>query len=685
MASQDRFQRVTNLLLLLLATPRPLTLDEIASQVAGYPEGHVARRQAFERDKRLLREEGVEVTAVPVPGPSQQGYRVDPDHYYLPSIALSTDERLALALALAAVRIDDRSGEEAALQVGVDATVEADPIAVLETADGLERLDEAVRADRRVRFEHQGKARRLDPWAIVFRWGRWYVTGWDPERQSPRTFRVDRIAAVEVSEETRARRPPPGRAADLVPRHFWQASPGAAGTPAVLGLAPEVAGSVWEDLGLGAPPPLGQAPPAGGASHGPEAPRGHETAWLETEVTVGDVELFLTWLFELGDRAVVLAPPELRSAAVDWLEGVVASSRDADGADPGGGSPSEAGAERTGRGLAAAGRSASAGGVPAGALDARQRLHLALRLVPWIVRRGRVSLDEAAAVAGLGREQVLELLLSVACCGLPPYTPDALVELMVDEDAGTVEARLGQGLERPPRLGERDALRLGAAARTVLAIEGTDPDGVLARALAKVEATLGDRALSVELDRPRWLGELQAATEEGGAVEIDYDALGHDDATRRVVEPWRVQAVRGRWYLDGWCRSAGALRRFRVDRVRDVRRVPDDRVRLGPAEPTRRAALLDELDAWTPEGRMAAVELPAGRSRLVDALPGARFEPGPPGRLVARLPVRSASWFGLLLVRIGPGARVLEPAELRGAGSKAATVMLEQYKLQGKV
>lgn len=163
MASQDRFQRVTNLLLLLLATPRPLTLDEIAAQVAGYPDGHVARRQAFERDKRLLREEGVEIATLSVPGPSQQGYRVDPDHYYLPSVALSTDERLALALALAAVRVDDRSGQETALEMGVEAAIESDAIAVLETAEGLERLDEAIRTDRRVRFEHQGRTRRLDP------------------------------------------------------------------------------------------------------------------------------------------------------------------------------------------------------------------------------------------------------------------------------------------------------------------------------------------------------------------------------------------------------------------------------------------------------------------------------------------------------------------------------------------
>ena len=57
----DRLERVTDLVLVLLDTRQPLTLDAIAHQVPGYPAEHAARRQAFERDKRLLRDEGIPV------------------------------------------------------------------------------------------------------------------------------------------------------------------------------------------------------------------------------------------------------------------------------------------------------------------------------------------------------------------------------------------------------------------------------------------------------------------------------------------------------------------------------------------------------------------------------------------------------------------------------------------------
>ena len=58
----DPLERLTNLLALLLHTREPLTLDQIANALAGqYPEEPAARRGAFERDKVVLRSEGIPV------------------------------------------------------------------------------------------------------------------------------------------------------------------------------------------------------------------------------------------------------------------------------------------------------------------------------------------------------------------------------------------------------------------------------------------------------------------------------------------------------------------------------------------------------------------------------------------------------------------------------------------------
>src|SRR5581483_1615750 len=106
-AVPDRLARLTNLVALLLNARRPLTLEEIAAELdpeAPYPGADEARRQAFERDKRVLREEGIPVEAVSLDGEGGRvGYRIRPEEYQLPDLDLTADERIALHLALAAV------------------------------------------------------------------------------------------------------------------------------------------------------------------------------------------------------------------------------------------------------------------------------------------------------------------------------------------------------------------------------------------------------------------------------------------------------------------------------------------------------------------------------------------------------------------------------------------------------
>ena len=127
----DRLERLTDLVLVLSHASRPLTLDEIAQEVPGYPQGAGARRQAFERDKRLLRDEGIPVVTEAVAGPEQYGYRVDPDDLYLPSLGLDPDESAALQLAVAAVELGDPSGRDALSKLGASGVGDARPLAAL--------------------------------------------------------------------------------------------------------------------------------------------------------------------------------------------------------------------------------------------------------------------------------------------------------------------------------------------------------------------------------------------------------------------------------------------------------------------------------------------------------------------------------------------------------------------------
>ncbi len=193
-ASADRVERLTNLLALLLETPRPLTLVEIAGELEGqYPDKESTRRAAFERDKSALREIGVPIESV-VLGGDQAGmsaYWIDRHRYELGDLDLDPDEMRALQVAVAAVR--PAQGREALWKLGLD-TDEGDVAvtAMVPELAGLPVLREASAARSTVEFEYRGKLRRLDPYGLLLRGGFWYVVGHDHAHDELRTYRVDR-------------------------------------------------------------------------------------------------------------------------------------------------------------------------------------------------------------------------------------------------------------------------------------------------------------------------------------------------------------------------------------------------------------------------------------------------------------------------------------------------------------
>lgn len=74
-------------------------------------------------------------------------------------------------------------------------------------APHLERLRRAARQRQRVRIAYRSRGRRepserdVDPYALVHRWGWWYVVGHCHLRDATRTFRVDRIRELTLLDE----------------------------------------------------------------------------------------------------------------------------------------------------------------------------------------------------------------------------------------------------------------------------------------------------------------------------------------------------------------------------------------------------------------------------------------------------------------------------------------------------
>ena len=315
----DRLERVTDLLLVLLDATRPLSLREIADRVPGYPDTHGARRQAFERDKRLFRDEGVPVLVVPISGEEQLGYRVDPDSYYLPDLGLEAEEQAALNLAVAGVHLGEPIGRDALLKLGAGAESplhpDAAPLVDLRAVDGLPALPlvfDAIRQRAAVRFGYRGEERHVDVAGLRFRSGRWYLIGFDRDRGEARTFRIDRITGPPALDEAGSAQVPAGFDVDgAFSRDPWQFGEGEAVEVDVLVDGAE-SGRVATELGEDAV-----------VEH-------RDDGAVVVRLPVTDTEALVLWVLDLLDHAEVVAPEAIRTAVTDRLEAIIAGA-DQDG------------------------------------------------------------------------------------------------------------------------------------------------------------------------------------------------------------------------------------------------------------------------------------------------------------------------------------------------------------------
>ncbi|HEX9991876.1 MAG TPA: WYL domain-containing protein [Acidimicrobiales bacterium] len=311
-------------------------------------------------------------------------------------------------------------------------------------------------------------------------------------------------------------------------------------------------------------------------------------------------------------------------------------------------------------------------------LSANGRLQRLLSLVPWVAAHDGPTVDEVCRRFGLTREQLLADLDVVFLCGLYPYTPDELVEVVVEEDR--VWIRYAEFFARPLRLTPEQALALVAAGASLLAAPGADPEGPLARGLAKLAAVLGvapDEALEVSLGTAaeETLELLQEAVRASRQVELDYYAFGRDERARRVVDPYRVYADQGQWYVAGWDHLRDGERVFRVDRISSATLLastfdpPADQPDLGAYRPR-------------PEDPRVVLDLAPGARWVVEQYPLERFEEREGGGCRVTLAVSAVPWLERLLLRLGPDATVVDwdgggPRDLAG---DAACRVLARYR-----
>lgn len=201
--------------------------------------------------------------------------------------------------------------------------------------------------------------------------------------------------------------------------------------------------------------------------------------------------------------------------------------------------------------------------------SARERLTRLLSLVPYLDAHPGADLEETAAYFGIDSDTLIDDLQLLFVTGRPGHMPDDLID--ASWEGGQIFISNAEEVSVPVRLSAEEAGVLVLALDMLSSLPGLDSDAV-ATAASKLRAAAGENLRTavdvspIDADE-ELLTALRQAVEEGTAMSIDYYVGSRDELTTRTIAPTRL--VPGAdWYVDAWCYSAGAPRRFALGRIR---------------------------------------------------------------------------------------------------------------------
>jgi proteasome accessory factor C len=305
-----------------------------------------------------------------------------------------------------------------------------------------------------------------------------------------------------------------------------------------------------------------------------------------------------------------------------------------------------------------------------------------LAIVPYLVQHPGSELRDVAAAFGLPAAQLRRDLDLLFLSGLPPYGPGDLIDVDVDED-GRIWIAMADHFAKPLQLTRTEALAVYLRGTELLATPGLPDAPALARALGKLRGSLGVEALgdgdgriepSPEGGAPEHLTPLREAAAAHRRLSIEYFAASTGEWTKREIDPEEVFSGMGRWYVVAWDVDADAERLFRADRIRS----------LEPTGESFRPRGLQGAgrDLYSPTSEDVAVRLrlrPEARW-IAEYYATTDVEELPDGGVEVTLPARQLGWVARLLLRVGPGADVIDPPELRDEVLRLAAESLDRYR-----
>jgi predicted DNA-binding transcriptional regulator YafY len=314
-------------------------------------------------------------------------------------------------------------------------------------------------------------------------------------------------------------------------------------------------------------------------------------------------------------------------------------------------------------------------------IDASERLRRILSVMPLIVGKEDVPIEEVRAITGVDARTLLDDLRALTEREDEPGGFVEAVSILFEPDRVSVRS---QHFARPIRvtLPELCALELG------LGIVGAGAPTRDREVIDRARGRLRDAIVTMPEEAARedlWYASPLAVSIEWVVVtlrdcaktmtkaRLTYRRGDSPDSIERVVHPYAVLPVRGKWFLIAHDERRGELRFFRVDRIEGVEPLTERFER--PKE--------FDVDALLSDGRVLSSSV-ADRLVIRYSPRIARWiaereegEQEADGSFTVSHPLADDAWAVRHVLQYGPEAEVVAPARVRERVAAALGAMLE--------
>lgn len=317
--------------------------------------------------------------------------------------------------------------------------------------------------------------------------------------------------------------------------------------------------------------------------------------------------------------------------------------------------------------------------------SATDNLLLLLALVPFVLDKGEVSVEEAATQFGRSEEDIRRAVELIACAGIPgenlAYSHLDLFDIDWDlfESEGVITFWNTVAIDQQPRFSAREASALLAGLQYLQAHPAYAARADVEEVIEKIKRGTGrgpsDRLAVGAPAIEQHLDALSESLEKRLSVQIRYHNR-RGDVGERLIDPLVLESRDTAWYVRAWCHERQSLRTFRVDHI--------ETLELTDRHHDSSASLIEgvsgNLFEPSPEDVIVTLEVAPGALPLIaDYLPRGYQPPSDQATVVVEIPFAHYGSLTNLVASNPHTLTVVKPASARQAVLEFAKDALSRY------